>query len=154
MGFGNAMKAANGLNFGRVEGPDFQGAYLVAEDMKHVDDRFLFVGGTLREDYPFTCDDILLAKIIANGESWIKWYLFFKNGKMAIITSPASYTVADSQRGSGISMAPIERFFGSFFVESDLKQSGIVLEFKRCPNCGVIIDDQMAFCGECGSKLK
>ena len=148
MGFGKALKAANGINFGRVEGPDFQGAYLIKES-----DSFLFVGGSLMEDYYFTLDDVLMAKIITFGESYLKWYLIFKNGKMAFITSQARYSAADSE-SKGAKAAPIERFFGKLFIESDLKANNIVLDFKRCPNCGSVIDDSMAFCGECGRKLK
>ena len=102
MGFMDAMKGAN-MNFGTVDSPDFMASYLTQKG-----DHFMITGAQAGT-YEFTKADVVEFTPIASGALWIKWKMVFKDGKVAIITSP----VKDPHgQGSGVSMAPIERFFG------------------------------------------
>ena len=139
MGFGQAMKAAN-ANFGTVDSPDFKACYLTAKSFLRPDGVFLIVGAQAGE-YQFTHDDVKEFKVVASGQTWIKYYMKFNDNKVAIITSPVKDPL---DKNSGASMAPIERFFGDLLYKT----------VKRCPQCGAEIDDDMNFCGECGAKLK
>ena len=130
------MKAAN-FNYGRVDGPFFPCCYLTSEldENKQI---IMLIIGTETGEYYFRHEDVKVVKAIASGQTWIKWYMKFKDGKIAIVTSP----VRDpNENNSG--MAPFERFFGDLLFK----------EPKHCPDCGAEIDDDMAFCGECGRKL-
>ncbi len=102
MGLFDAVKGAN-LNFGTVDSPDFIACYLTTKG-----DHFMITGGQ-SGTYEFTLSDVSEFKAIASGGNWVKWKMAFKNGKVAIITS----TVSVGGDKSGVSMAPIERFFGS-----------------------------------------
>lgn len=98
----DAMKGAN-ANFGTVDSPDFKLSYLAMKG-----DHFMITGAQ-NGTYEFTHDDVAEFKPIASGATWCKWKMKFKDGKVAIITS----AVKDpSVKSSGVSMAPIERFFG------------------------------------------
>ena len=143
MGFGQAMKAAN-MNFGKVDSPDFKNCYLTLKSFKDSDGTFLIVGAQAGE-YEFTHDDIKALRIVAFGSGWIKWYFRFKDGKVAIVTSPVD-DPSQQKGATQIKMAPLERFFGDLLYKDEF--------IKHCPECGAEIDDEMLFCGECGKKLK
>ena len=102
MGFMDAMKGAN-MNFGTVDSPDFMASYITKKD-----DHFMITGAQAGT-YEFKHDDVAEFRPIASGATWIKWKMKFKDGKVAIITSGVK---DPNQKGSGASMAPIERFFG------------------------------------------
>ena len=101
MGFLDAMKGAN-MNFGTVDSPDFMACYLTQKG-----DHFMITGAQAGS-YEFAKSDIAEFKVIASGGSWIKFKMVFRDGKIAIIQS----TVATPEQKGGVSMAPIERFFG------------------------------------------
>ena len=101
MGFLDAMKGAN-MNFGTVDSPDFSACYLATKG-----DHFMITGAQAG-NYEFKKGDIAEFKVIASGGTWIKFKMTFKDGKVAIIQSIVK---TPEQRG-GVSMAPIERFFG------------------------------------------
>ena len=111
MGFKDAMKAAN-FNFGTVDSPDFMTCYLAQKD-----DHFMITGAQ-SGTYEFRREDVVEFRPIATGETWIKWKMTFKDGKYAIVTSPVK---VPGQQGSGMSMAPIERFFGDKIVAKKTK---------------------------------
>jgi len=158
MGFGQALKAAN-MNFGTVEGPGFEACYITKSSFRDANSPFLIVGAQAGE-YEFYHDDVEFVKPIASGGSWIKWFMKFKDGKSCVVTS----AVKDpTQKGSGVSMAPFERFFGDLVLagEESVQTAGSVKpkktpvkDPKKCPKCGSPITDDMLFCGECGAKLK
>jgi|GEM_PF-2425578 len=105
MGFMDALKGAN-MNFGTVDSPDFMASYLTSKG-----DHFMITGAQAGT-YEFTKEDIKEFKVVIAGDEFIKWKMVFKDGKIAIITSG----VKDPSGGSGVSMAPIERFFGDLLV--------------------------------------
>ena len=102
MGFLNAMKGAN-MNFGVVNSPDFKACYITSKG-----DHFM-IAGAQAGTYEFTKADVKEFKCIAAGGSWIKYKITFNDGKTGIITSHVDDPAA---KGTGVSMAPIERFFG------------------------------------------
>ncbi len=102
MGFLDAMKGAN-MNFGTVDSPDFMGCYLAQKG-----DHFM-IAGAQAGTYEFGKADIVEFKVIASGGDWINYKMKFKDGKIAVIHSFVKTAAAPK---SGISMAPIERFFG------------------------------------------
>lgn len=102
MGFMDAMKGAN-ANFGTVDSPDFSASYLATKG-----DHFMITGAQ-NGTYEFTHNDVVEFKAIASGQLWVKWKMKFKDGKIAIITSAVKDPTG---KASGLSMAPIERFFG------------------------------------------
>ena len=102
MGFMESMKAAN-MNFGRVDSPDFPACYITQKG-----DHFMITGAQAGT-YEFYKEDIICFKLLSTGDNWIKWLMRFKDGKYAVITCDVT---PPSQKGSGVSMAPIERFFG------------------------------------------
>ena len=90
----------------------------------------------------FYHDDVVEFRVIANGATWIKWFMRFKDGKIAIVTSHVDDPM--SQGGTKISLKPIDGAFGDLLFK----------EVKRCPDCGAIVSDDMNFCGECGKRLR
>ena len=102
MGFMESTKAAN-MNFGRVDSPDFPACYITQKG-----DHFMITGAQAGT-YEFYKEDIICFKLLSTGDNWIKWLMRFKDGKYAVITCDVT---PPSQKGSGVSMAPIERFFG------------------------------------------
>ena len=102
MGFMDAMKGAN-MNFGTVDSPDFMASYLTQKG-----DHFMITGAQAGT-YEFTKADIKEFKIVIAGDGFVKWKMAFNDGKIAIITSGVK---DPNTKGSGVSMAPIERFFG------------------------------------------
>lgn len=102
MGFMDAMKGAN-MNFGTVDSPDFMACYITTKG-----DHFMITGAQ-NGSYEFTKADIAEFKVVVAGDSFVKWKMRFKDGKIAIITSGVKDPNAQD---SGASMAPIERFFG------------------------------------------
>lgn len=114
MGFMDAMKGAN-MNFGTVDSPDFMACYLTTKG-----DRFMITGAQ-NGSYEFTKADIAEFKMVVAGDSFIKWKMRFKDGKIAIITSGVKDPTA---QGSGVSMAPIERFFGDLLYLSSSNAGG------------------------------
>lgn len=101
MGFLDAMKGAN-MNFGTVDSPDFVACYLTQKG-----DHFMITGAQAGS-YEFKKTDIAEFKVVAAGGTWIKFKMKFNDGKIAIIQSP----VKTPEQKGGVSMAPIERFFG------------------------------------------
>ena len=101
MGFMDAFKGAN-MNFGTVDSPDFKACYLAMKD-----DHFMITGAQ-NGTYEFRKEDIEEFSVLCSGGSWVKYKIKFKDGKCGIITSEVK---TQSQR-EGVSMAPIERFFG------------------------------------------
>ena len=102
MGFLNALKGAN-ANFGTVDSPDFIGCYIVKKG-----DRFM-ITGTSTKDYEFSKEDVKEFKCVCAGGGWAKYKMTFKDGKCAVITAGVK---DPNNKQSGVSMAPIERFFG------------------------------------------
>ena len=106
MGFLDKMKAANGLNFGDVESPDFPCCSLIMKQGKLcIIDRSM--NGHVQDCY-IEQKNVEEFRLIGCGGSWAKYYIRFKNGKSAIITQPV-LTQAERQ-AQKISMAPLERF--------------------------------------------
>lgn len=103
MGFLNAMKGAN-MNFGRVESPDFPASYITTKG------DHLMITGAQNGDYEFTKSDVKEFKCICAGATWVKYKITFNNGKCGVITS---HVDDPSAQRSGVSMAPIERYFGN-----------------------------------------
>ena len=102
MGFMDAMKGAN-FNFGRVDSPDFVACYLTSKG-----DHFMITGAQAGT-YEFTKEDIAEFSVVCAGGAWVKYKIRFNDGKIGIITCDVT---SPSQKGTGVSMAPIERFFG------------------------------------------
>ena len=102
MGFLNAMKVAS-MNFGRVESLDFPASYLTTKG------DHLMIAGAQNGDYEFAKSDVKEFKLICVGGSWIKFKITFNNGKSGIITC---HVDDPSVQNNGVSMAPIERYFG------------------------------------------
>ena len=163
MGFMDKMKAANGLNFGRIESPDFPCGKIVMKEGKP-----WIINGAMNGpnfDRPIIQSDIRVFKLIGCGGEWAKYLLVFKDGKSGVITQDV---LSDNQmraKGSGVNMAPIERLFkfvddtptmvvASGGVSSASAPAEPVIQKKVCPKCGADIDDEMLFCAECGEKLK
>ena len=161
MGFMDKMKAANGLNFGRIESPDFPCGKLVMKEKE-----LWIINGAINGpnfDRPVRQKDIRVFKLIGCGGEWAKYLLVFKDGKSGVITQDV---LSDNQiraKGSSVNMAPIERLIK--FVDdtpvmmtvggsASSAQSEPIIQKKVCPKCGADIDDEMLFCAECGEKLK
>ena len=102
MGFGDAMKAAN-FNFGTVDSPDFMASYITKKD-----DHFMITGAQAGT-YEFRKEDVAEFSCVCAGGQWVKYKIKFKDGKVGIITCGVT---PPGQKGTGVSMAPIERFFG------------------------------------------
>ena len=176
------MKAANGLNFGDVNSPDFPNGTLIMKDGK-----LCVIPKALNQkwpDYYIEQSNVQYFKLIGCGGSWAKYYLKFKDGKRAVITQQV--LTLKEQQAQGISMVSLETYLyldepTSFnetvvvqpqiqptimneersdnnpVIESnDEKPEPKVVEEKPlvCPKCGSPIEDDMMFCGECGAKLK
>ena len=101
MGFMDSMKAAN-LNFGRVESPDFQAAYITLKD-----DHFMIASA--KETYEFRKEDVVEFSVLCAGGAWAKYKIKFADGKCGVITCDV---IPPAQKGTGVSVAPIERYFG------------------------------------------
>ena len=102
MGFLNALKGAN-FNFGKVDSPDFVACYLTMKG-----DHFMITGAQ-NGDYEFEKKDVKEFKCVCAGGTWVKYKITFNDGKCGIITSHVNDPAAQS---SGVSVAPLERFFG------------------------------------------
>ena len=102
MGFLNAMKGAN-MNFGHVDGPDFPACYITSKG-----DHFMITGAQAG-DYEFAKKDVKEFRCICAGATWAKYKITFNDGKCGIITSHVNDPAGQK---TGVSMAPIERFFG------------------------------------------
>ena len=100
------MKSAN-MNFGVVEGPDFPACYLTLKSSK--DSETFMISGAQNGDYFFTKEDVKEFRCVCAGGTWVKYKITFNDGKKGIITSHVNDPAAQS---SGVSMAPIDRFFG------------------------------------------
>ena len=96
------MKVAS-MNFGRAESLDFPASYLTTKG-----DHLMIVGAQ-NGDYEFAKSDVKEFKFICAGGSWIKFMITFNNGKSGIITC---HVDDPSVQNNGVSMAPIERYFG------------------------------------------
>ena len=105
MGFMDKMKAANGMNFGKIESPDFPNGVLILKDKQ-----LTIINGAMNgPDFERVVkqSDIRVFKLIGCGGMWAKYYLEFKDGKSGIITQEV---ITQSQKqGTSASMAPIER---------------------------------------------
>ena len=102
MGFFDKMKAANGINLGNVESPDFPCCVIVPRKGVPV-----IISGALNikmTDYPIENKNVEEFYLIGCGANWAKYYIRFKDGKSAIITQPVIM-----EKG-GAKMASIERF--------------------------------------------
>ncbi len=102
MGLLDSLKGAN-ANFGTVDSPDFNACYITTKG-----DHFMITGAQAGT-YEFTHDDISSFSAIVGGTNWAKWKMVFNDGKVAIITSNVA---VPGETKNGVSMAPIERFFG------------------------------------------
>lgn len=150
------MKAANGINFGHIESPDFPGGMLVMKN-----NQLTIINGAMggnNFERPVTQSNIKIFKLIGCGGSWAKYYLEFKDGKSGVVTQDV---LTDAEkRQSGANMASIERFLKFVdvaptpIVVSSSQTQAIPQKPLVCPQCGAPIDDEMLFCGECGKKLK
>ena len=104
MGFMESMKAAT-MNFGRVDSPDFPACYITQKG-----DHFMITGAQ-SGTYEFYKEDIAEFSVVCAGGQWVKYKIKFKDGKCGIITSVVNVKLPGEKK-TGISMAPIERFFG------------------------------------------
>lgn len=120
MGFMDKLKAANGMNLGRIESPDFPGGVLVVKNGKLI----IMNGAMNGPNYERAIQqlDIRIFKLIGCGGTWAKYYLEFKDGKSGIITQDV---ISEAQRQSGISMTPIERHIK--IVDPQLYESNVVI---------------------------
>ena len=137
MAFSKAMQAAN-INMGIVYSPDFPACYLTYNNLKNAGEGFLIIGAQAGE-YVFFHDDVVEFKVVATGATWIKWFMRFKDGKIAIVTSHV-----DDKGCPKVPITPIDGAFGDLLFK----------EVKRCPDCGAIVSEDMNFCGECGKRLR
>ncbi len=67
------------------------------------------ITGAQNGDYEFTKGDVKEFKCVCAGATWVKYKITFNNGKTGVVTSHVDDPAA---QGSGVSMAPIERYFG------------------------------------------
>ncbi len=102
MGFLNALKGAN-MNFGTVDSPDFPACYITLKGKNFM------ITGAQNGDYEFTKEDVKEFRCICAGATWVKYKIIFNDGKSGIITS---HVKDPANKQDGVSMAPIERFFG------------------------------------------
>lgn len=184
MGFMDKMKAANGMNLGEINSPDFPCGVLVMKDKQ-----LTIINGALNgENYERVVkqSDIKVFKLIGCGGMWAKYLLVFKDGKQGIITQEVLTQTQRKQAGTSITMVPIETYIHYVDdtpvapivaspspekvellnqkveqpgVEKKPKKEEIIEQIKEerplvCPKCGSPIDEEMVFCGECGAKLK
>ena len=156
MGFMDKMKAANGMNLGHIESPDFPNGVLVIKDKQLTIINSAMNGENFEE--PVRQSDVKIFKLIGCGGSWAKYYLELNNGKCGVITQDVITEIQRQQ--SGAHMPPIERFLkltdvvSNFSVVAQDNTSVIKEQAQVCPKCGAPIDKEMLFCGECGEKLK
>ena len=176
MNFKDKMKAAVGLNFGDVESPDFPGGILIVKEGK-----LCIIAKALNvnwPDYYVEQSNIEHLTLIGCGGTWAKYYIKFKDGKKAIITQQV--LTQSQEPKNGVSVASLERalfldepsswgdgnatrvqptILAEDSKDQDVKpqpapEPMVEEKPKVCPNCGSPIDDDMMFCGECGTKLK
>lgn len=117
MGFFDKMKAANGLSLGAVESPCFPACKILVKNGVPV-----IISGALNGpdiEYPIYQKNIKIFKILGCGGDWVKYYILFKDGKNAVITSDV---ISEAKRkeiaqgkqkgafGTGITAAPLERY--------------------------------------------
>ena len=106
MGFLDKMKAANGLNFGNVESPDFPGCIIIMKS-----NQLFIISSALNQnigDYPIRNENVRIFKLIGCGGHWAKYYIEFNDGKNGIITQSV---VTQAEKGStSVTVSPIERF--------------------------------------------
>lgn len=105
MGFLNALKGAN-MNFGKVDSPDFPACYIT---FKGKDTSVFLITGAQKGDYEFTKQDVKEFRCVCAGATWVKYKIVFNDGKSGVITSHVNDPAVQQ---NGVSMAPIERFFG------------------------------------------
>lgn len=102
MGFFDKMKAANGMNLGNVESPDFPCCSIVPKNGVPT-----IIGAAMNSkvsNYPIYNSKVEEFYILAGGGNWVKYYIKFTDGKSAVITQTMP------TQGSVVSMASIERF--------------------------------------------
>ena len=105
MGFMDKMKAANGMNFGTIESPDFPNGVLVLKDKQLTIINAAINGPDFERVVKQS--DIRIFKLIGCGGMWAKYYLEFKDGKSGVVTQEV---ITQSQKqGTTVTMAPIER---------------------------------------------
>lgn len=82
MGFMNALKGANN-NWGLCTSNFFKGMnYLGPKNLlNHSAQELMISGGTLKEEFVFTKNDVASCKVMANGQTWIWFHIAFKDGK-------------------------------------------------------------------------
>ena len=122
MGFMDKMKAANGMNFGRIESPDFPCGVLILKN-----GQLTIINAAMNgRDFEKTVrqSDIRIFKFLGCGGTFSKYYIEFKDGKSGVITQemPAP--------GSKVKMAPVERYikivdpqFSNTVVSNPLKMN-------------------------------
>ena len=120
MGFLDMMKAANGMNLGDVESPDFPCGKIVIQSGVPV-----IINGAMGsgfDDYPIKQSNIKIFKLIGCGGTWAKYLIVFNDGKSAYITQDVSRPTS----GSGAHMASIERYIKYVDVQPTIQQSTTV----------------------------
>ena len=108
MSFLDKMKAANGMNWGEVESPDFPCCMLMYKN-----NRFYIMPGDMggKIEYLIEPSNIKVFKLIGCGGEWAKYRFVFKDGKSAIVTQEVYTQRQRRAYGMNIRMAPLERMF-------------------------------------------
>ena len=152
MGFMDKMKAANGMNLGHIESPDFPCGVIVPKGGTPT-----IINGAMggsKFEVPITKSNVRVFKLIGCGGTFAKYYLELKDGRSGVITQPVS-AGQPQQGGTRATMAPIERFIRITDDQASAQSAAPAPQRQDvCPQCGSPIDGDMLFCGECGRKLK
>ena len=117
------MKAANGLNWGEVESPDFPCCVLMFKD-KELYILSADVGGNV--DYTIKQENVIVFQLVGCGGEWAKYRLLFKDGKTAIITQPVYTQQQRNRLGISVHIAPLERFFRETNNQQIIQQNNLV----------------------------
>ena len=142
------LKAANGMNFGEIESPDFPGGVLILKDKQLTIINSAVNGPSFERVVKQS--DIKIFKLIGCGGMWAKYYLEFKDGKAGIITQEV---ITKSQKqGTSVTMASIERFIK--YVDPSLNNQMINVVPSPSTVEGTKKDSNMQTINNCEPEVK
>lgn len=91
-------------------------------------ERFVIVGA--QTQYRFEREDVVSFKSVCSGGAWVKWFMRFADGKVAVVTS---HVDDPAERSDDARTVPLERFFGDLLFKDEPASSGEGA-FSRLPS--------------------